>query len=308
MSREVKRVALDFDWPLSTVWEGYLMPDRLRETKCSDCDGSGWSPRGQYLHSLWYGYVPFDPASNGSTPLTPDSAAVRAFAERNISRAPDYYGKGGVAIVLEATRLADLWNGQWSHHLNDDDVTALVEAGRLKDFTHRWTKEEGWQKIDPPVIPSAEQVNEWSLRGFGHDSINAHIAIEARCKRESVDPICPTCGGYGSVEAYPGQRAEAEAWERTEPPAGQGWQFWETVSEGSPLSPVFATSDELVTWLMNEQGYRLSAAQQVVADGGTVGTFLGTSMDGHPVLLDTARDADIIDSLASSPASQTEEG
>lgn len=60
---------------------------------------------------------------------------------------------------------------------------------------------------------------------------------------------CPTCQGHGSVEKYPGQRAEAEAWEHTEPPTGDGWQMWETTSEGSPMSPVFARPEELARWL-----------------------------------------------------------
>ena len=29
MSREVKRVPLDFAWPQGEVWEGYLMPDKI---------------------------------------------------------------------------------------------------------------------------------------------------------------------------------------------------------------------------------------------------------------------------------------
>lgn len=36
---------------------------------------------------------------------------------------------------------------------------------------------------------------------------------------------------------------------KLDPPAGEGWQLWETVSEGSPISPVFATKDGLVDWL-----------------------------------------------------------
>ena len=40
----------------------------------------------------------------------------------------------------------------------------------------------------------------------------------------------------------------------TEPPSGKGYQCWETTSEGSPISPVFKTSDELYEWLAtNEQ-------------------------------------------------------
>lgn len=33
-----------------------------------------------------------------------------------------------------------------------------------------------------------------------------------------------------------------------EPPTGEGYQLWETTSEGSPASPVFATLDELCEW------------------------------------------------------------
>ena len=272
MGREIKRVPLDFDWPLNKVWSGFLMPDHLIEDDCPDCK-NGYSPRAQYLFDLWYGYVPFTPASNGSTPLTPDTPAVRAFAERNVTQSPEYYGTGERAVLAEAVRLARLWNGQWSHHLNDQDVAALVDADRLHDLTHTWSKGSGWQKIDPPVVPTAAQVNEWSLRGFGHDSINAGVVIRARCEREGAAVICATCQGRGSVEAHEGQRTEAEAWEPSEPPAGEGWQLWETTSEGSPVSPVFTTADELAMWMStNPSGFAgsipsLEAARAFVADG-----------------------------------------
>jgi len=34
-----------------------------------------------------------------------------------------------------------------------------------------------------------------------------------------------------------------------EPPKGEGYQCWETTSEGSPISPVFKTFDDLCDWL-----------------------------------------------------------
>lgn len=244
MSREIKRVPLDFDWPLNERWQGYLMPEKFGENACPDCK-NGYSPRAQHLFDQWYGNAPFDPASTGSALLTPDTPAVRAVAERNVANAPEYYGAGEAAIVKEARRLISYWNGMWLHHLAQEDVDALVAAERLMDFTHRWDPETRWTKIEPPVVPTAEQVNEWSLRGMGHDGINAGTVIQARCEREGVDQICATCHGHGSLEAYEGQRAEAEAWERTDPPEGTGYQLWETVSEGSPITPVFATPEEL---------------------------------------------------------------
>ena len=33
-----------------------------------------------------------------------------------------------------------------------------------------------------------------------------------------------------------------------EPPAGDGYQLWETCTEGSPVSPVFGTLEELSEW------------------------------------------------------------
>jgi hypothetical protein len=87
----------------------------------------------------------------------------------------------------------------------------------------------------------------------GHDAIDRWRATEKLITAAGLDPdvwgICPTCAGHGSVEVYPGQRAEAEAWEPSDPPTGDGWQMWQTTSEGSPMSPVFATPEELARWL-----------------------------------------------------------
>lgn len=270
MSREIKRVPIDFGHPLRETWPGYLMPEELyREIDCPDCE-LGYSPRGQELHALWYGNAPFRPEDNGSTPFTVDTPEVRALAERNVTRDEDslrfYVGNQREpyfiqsAIEREAYRLRDLFNGRWAHHLNQADVDALIAAGRLRDFTHRWGEREdgrrGWQPIEPAPVVTAEQVNRWSLQGFGHDSLNCGIAIRARCEREGVSDTCATCGGHASLERYPGQRDAQEAWQSTEPPTGEGWQLWETVSEGSPVSPVFATAEELAQWLTTAEGGR----------------------------------------------------
>lgn len=287
MGREIKRVPLDFDWPLNEVWEGFLTPDRLIEDPCPDCK-NGYSPRAQELFDLWYGYVPFKPEDNGSVPLTIEAPVVREFAARNVRRSPDFYGADPFAIDREAARLVRLWNGMWSHHVNEDDVAALVEAGRLKDLTHVWTKDEGWKQPDPPVIPTPEQVNEWDIRGFGHDAINASVVVRARCEREGVAEVCDTCKGHAGIEAYEGQRAEAEAWEPTEPPKGSGWQLWELVSEGSPISPVFPTSEGLAQWLTTDSA-RWGAMRQPMTieqargfvEAGWAPSMIGTASGIH---------------------------
>lgn len=256
MGREVRRVPLDFGWPLHEVWSGFLVPDRLDGMACEACDSSGYSPRARYLHAMWYGNTPFHPEDNGSIPLRPDTPAVHAFAARNVASATWCQGSGEQAVTLEAQRLADLWNGMWCHHLSTEDVTALLEANRLWDLTSRWTPETGWQPVDPPVVPTPEQVNEWSLRSFGHDSVNASCVIRARCAREGVPEECATCHGEGELEVYPGQREEREDWTSIGPPDGEGWQLWETVTEGSPISPVFPSGEELARWLSSPEGAR----------------------------------------------------
>lgn len=109
------------------------------------------------------------------------------------------------------------------------------------------------------VRPSAD-IREFGTglagrEGFGgmHDSIDNWRATDKLIEAAGLDPkawgMCAACAGHGSIEKHPGQRDEAEAWEPTEPPTGDGWQMWETTSEGSPMSPVFGTPEELADWL-----------------------------------------------------------
>lgn len=255
MSRDIRRVPVDFEWPLNEVWGGFLMPSELRLPTCSDCEGMGWSPEAKLLSDRWYGRAPFNPADRGSEPLTVTTPGVRAFAERNVANAAWHYGVGEEAIVREAHRLSSMWNQQWCHHLNQDDVDALVTAERLMDFTHVWDREERrWKRKDPAYSPTAAEVNHWSLSGFGHDSINQHVVIRAELERLGRPVLCATCEGQGDVGTEE-QRAAYEAWTPTGPPAGDGWQLWESVSEGSPISPVFADREALVGWLTTDYSW-----------------------------------------------------
>ncbi len=96
--------------------------------------------------------------------------------------------------------------------------------------------------------------------------------------------MCSRCDGHGSVEAYPGQRADAEAWEPTLPPIGEGYQLWETVSEGSPCSPVFAEPKNLAAWI-KKRGSEFDGRDTPYSDlvkwiqkeGSSVGSFIRTS-------------------------------
>jgi hypothetical protein len=238
MSREVRRVPLDFDWPTEKVWEGYVRPASLSETDCPDCGGTGYSPTALWLSATFYGYA---------------------------------HREGDTA--------------RWCDKISQAEVDILQAAGRLRVW-----RDGAWHNDKR----TAEDVNEMQRnhRGLeGHDAINRGILIDYRCAALGFSDRCSICEGHGSTEAYPGQRAESEAWEPTQPPEGEGWQMWETVSEGSPLSPVFATSEGLVDWMVDvgawRQKYSREQAEKFVRVGFSLGSFIvrdGQVIDGIDAL------------------------
>jgi hypothetical protein len=259
MGRQLRRVQLDFSWPQHKVWDGFVNHHYGNRIECEHCDETGSSPEARELSDVWYGKGsrPFRPEDRGSKPYTEDTPEIRAFAERNVTRSPEYYGPATDSnIRREARRLCEHFNQQWSHHLNQDDVDALVREGRLIDFTHTFTKGIGWQPKDPQVMPTAEEVNRWSISGaMGHDSINQWVVVKAELERQGKSSTCEHCQGHGFTWPSLEAEAEYENWKETEPPEGPGYQLWETVSEGSPISPVFETAEELAQWLAgNRQG------------------------------------------------------
>jgi hypothetical protein len=208
------------------------------------------------------------------------------------------------AVEREIIRLLGHYNNQWCHHLVEADVKALVDGDRLYDFTRRplkgvpmedyvrhhayllWEEDKLAGNIEQPpqhyweksvedhdgywlprwngYMPTPDEVNGWSLCGMGHDSINAHICVKARCEREGYEIVCPTCNGTGRYWEPKEAEEWAENWEKEEPPAGEAYQVWETVSEGSPISPAFLHPEDLARWMANSPPW--GAAQPMSAD------------------------------------------
>lgn len=235
MGREAKRVPVGFGWARREVWEGYLMPEWLKPHECPECDGQGWSPDGMYLHGLWYGNEPFRPEDNGSTPHPVDAPAVVAVATRNVeySRGNPILGLAATDVNTECARLAALWNRRWRCHLNADDIAALNPRG-----------------LDTSGSPA-----DFNARYLGVvlGGPEPYPVIKARLAREGKPHSCDLCGGDGYVDEWPGQSAAREQWQPFGPPPGDGWQMWETTSEGSPVSPVFDTAEELARWCTDNE-------------------------------------------------------
>lgn len=204
--------------------------------------------------------MPFDPVAYGATPLTVSHPSIQALARSHVEREPRHYGRGKAAVQREAERLLDLWRESWAHHLIQADVDALVDGERLWDYTRTprdagqafvaaiksgWHDENSWLPEASGYRPTADEVNAWSIGGLGHDSINASICIEARCKRAGVPVECARCDGEGSLWPTREIRQQCEDWEPTEPPTGPGYQLWSTTSEGEPITPVCRSLGEL---------------------------------------------------------------
>lgn len=232
MSKELKRVPMDFDWPLNEPWEGYLNPHTQEQVDCPDCHyfgrSTGYSLAGNLLHSLWYRHLH-------------DQVALTL----RVHTAPGPLRDFATAILRSREG--------WYYQLDDLDVKALVDRDRLWDFTRRPLNQDqerhpnGWTKEPNGHTPTADEVNAWAAQGMGHDAINAGICISARCERYGYTDTCASCDGHGVVRD-PELEARIEAWKPTEPPAGEGYQLWQDTSEDSPISPVFATLDELCAW------------------------------------------------------------
>jgi hypothetical protein len=77
----------------------------------------------------------------------------------------------------------------------------------------------------------------------------------------------------------PAVKEAYDAWKPTDPPEGPGWQLWETVSEGSPVSPVLPTREAFVEYLMS-QGSTRSAAEAFTKSGWTPSGVMMTKPDG----------------------------
>ena len=188
MGREVRRVPMDFAWPIGKTWEGFLNP---HYRKCPKCD-SGYSRSYEILHEA----------------LT-----------------------------------ALMWRTPQKGDANVSRITAFL-AGRE------------------------------ATAPFGHDSIDMWSACKKLGELAGLPEgwaECAHCEGHGED---PLTRAASEAWTRTAPPSGDGWQMWETTSEGSPMSPVFATPEELARWLAD------TGASAFGRQGATYEEWLGMCREG----------------------------
>lgn len=222
--RTVKRVPLDFDHPLNEVWPGYLRDGR-EFPPCPDCrydrfESSGYSREAFAVAHTFYPHMIGGPMADA---LAWD----------------DKLGQAEVDMLAQEDRLYD-WR-LWTHEKLPEpwDLDEDGDPIRYKSV-----------RTDRP-IPSAAEVNTRAKRGLLHDALNLMLLVDFRCKQLGIEVNCPACKGRQVVATdaeYEAEERADEEWRETEPPSGDGWQLWETTSEGSPVSPVFPSAAALADW------------------------------------------------------------
>lgn len=176
----------------------------------------------------------------------------------------------------------------WHDKIGQREVDYLIAEGRL------------------PAGCSAAVVNAAQSRGGfgGHDAISRGKLVRFRCEQLGIPLCCPACEGDGFAWRDEAHKAASEAWEPAEVPVGDGWQVWQTVSEGGPVTPVLPTPEALIDYLVSngdawdqargDGGWRRDAAESFVRSGWAP-TLMADSARGVMV---GGRDADRMDSSA----------
>ena len=208
----MKRVPMDFDWPLGRVWKGFLNP--YEGCKCPWCydekerESLGYTKEAREYKRQFYGFqMGWDYKQNPY--------------DLNLSYCPQ----------AKPYRLE-----RWEYDfIVSNEKCRSIYFGNLTDSE----------------IPPFEQMTDYLLRTqrsrvLGGDA--AYYLMMEHCRRLGTTDCCPHCEGTGLVWQTEEVHRLHDEWERIEPPTGDGYQLWETTSEGSPSSPVFATFDELCEW------------------------------------------------------------
>lgn len=126
----------------------------------------------------------------------------------------------------------------WMYHLEETEINALFNAnnGILYPF------KEGY-------IPTPEELNNRTkFEIFPLGVLSREVCIRTRAKSLGIYEVCDYCKGEGHIWQSDKIKKLSEEWEEENPAEGEGFQLWETTTEGSPISPVFDNLKDLAKW------------------------------------------------------------
>lgn len=227
MGRELKRVALDFQWPLHKLWKGYKNPHfRPCPKEDTECFG-GYTAAGRWLEAVGR-HLGMMGTEAAEPPPHPGQNRIYPHPYlRDWPCAPQF----GLPREL------------------GDRIRAEDDQAQ-----RNWMLHDHWRRNPPKVLPLTEELLNFveGLTGEPVEPFPGSILgykiqkalLKAAGMPESFG-ICPVCDGDAMD---PAAKTAYEAWTEEEPPAGEGFQLWETTSAGSPISPVFRTLEDLCAW------------------------------------------------------------
>jgi hypothetical protein len=153
---------------------------------------------------------------------------------------------GGTGATL-GSRWLDKWLGEF------EEVALMKRRGGLIGDRER-------QVAELFAALSGVKIEDLCIGGMAIYSIREKLLEIAGLPGWGRCTACDSTGISADV------KAKYETWEEELPPEGEGYQLWETVSEGSPISPVFPTKETFIDYLVG-QGYSREAAINFVEHG-----------------------------------------
>jgi hypothetical protein len=272
MGRKIKRVPLDFDWPFEETWEGFLNPWRKN---CMWCHNSGVTETSDRFESFCMNvnvlYASVADRPENFVPARPFPPEFKTMSR--MTKQPCKWPWPHLDILETLTEIAGV-------SLSDEDaerILNLVNAwhdpytpprypyqsitvrGQQRNFPHPYLTEDSISDPGTTLGPFLKGIgggSGWSASRF---DVSRKICRHIYNLEEGQYPYdleeykalfeCPACSGSG---LDPRCREKYDGWEPTPIPEGPGYQIWETVSEGSPVSPVFETKGALVIWMVEE--------------------------------------------------------
>jgi hypothetical protein len=258
MSRELRRVPLDFDWPLKKVWDGFVNPHyrECPEAAKNNCI-AGYTPAGKWLESI-----------ARLIALVGEEAALEPHAEQVRSRGRIY--PHPYLVSWEQAPRTELTRAEIAR------LRKLEDPERHRAMLRR----PSLLPFGPELVALVQGLAKGRELGpFAGGSFSYEIWLTL-IQASGVDErwgICKTCDGDG---VDPAIRETYEAWEPAPPPTGEGWQLWETTSEGSPVSKVYPTEKAFVQYLIGE-GYSEKAAKRFCKSGWAPSGMIEIGEDGQ---------------------------
>jgi hypothetical protein len=290
MGREIRRVALEFGWPLGTRWKGFVNP---HYEGCPVCKDSGGYSDTYLLLDGFTRHLLI--AAEASAKRPDDYVPIR-----DGGRSMGFLRFGGIAppeeqprqwpwdtdpvdvmatIAGEKPREHDAWvirrlarlnkhPGMWSPQMARYDWSVDEEGNRVRKVV---LNPEGGMYYPHPYLVEDYGISDvgttfhefvrklggkpgmlgwdggWDIRSavlkaHGYEMPTDHALPD--------DLLCPFCKGSG---VHPDASGDYENWEPYDPPKGEGYQLWNTTTEGHPMSPVFDTPEKLATWLVKNK-------------------------------------------------------